>query len=122
MHCGAPNRVPAMDASLWRTGGDESFLAHGVAGGEHDENQPILLSTDGQNKNAAEVLLLVDGAKLDIATVTGFQRACLLFDGHNEAALTQARSDWLQIKAADIPAQYWSQADGGWKMKSKTGG
>lgn len=122
VHCGQADKIATLDAALWQRGPDDGFLAHGQAGQAHDADQPILLSPDGRNANTADVLVLLDGATANADEIGKYQRTCLLFDGNNERAVTAARADWLRIKAADIPAQYWSQADGGWKMKQKTGG
>ncbi|MCP5072176.1 MAG: DNA polymerase III subunit chi [Rhodobacteraceae bacterium] len=101
---------------LWR---DEGFLPHGQTGGEHDSNQPVLLTAAVENRNLADVLLLIDGAKTDAAEVAEFTRVCLMFDGNNTDAVDAARGDWKTLTDAGIAAQYWAQDDGRWVKKSE---
>ena len=42
--------LDALDAALWQ-GPDESFLPHGIAGGPHDADQPILLTSSAEAPN-----------------------------------------------------------------------
>ena len=49
--------------------------------------------------------MLVDGARAATAEMAGFERTCLLFDGHDARALEAARADWRAVKAAALPAQ-----------------
>ena len=46
------DRLNWLDQKLW-LGGDERFLAHGLAGGPHDALQPVLLTTGTANPNGA---------------------------------------------------------------------
>ena len=54
-------RAEAIDAMLW-TFRDDSFLPHGIAGEPTDPDQPVLIATDGENPNAANVRFFVDRA------------------------------------------------------------
>ncbi len=111
-------RMRWLDETLWQ-GRDVAFLPHGMAGGDHDAAQPVLLATGGENRNLAEVLLLVDGAKVTPAEVAGYTRVCLMFDGNDSDAITAARGDWKALTDAGIAAQYWAQEDGSWVKKAE---
>ena len=52
------------------------------------------------------------------AEMAGFERTCLLFDGHDARALEAARADWRAVKAAALPAKYWAQEQGRWVEKA----
>ena len=53
----------------------------------------------------------------------GYLRALLMFDGHDEEALTAARAAWTAVKDAGLKAVYWAQNDGGgWMKKAESGG
>jgi len=110
--------ITRLDARLWSVGGDASFLAHGCAGGAHDEAQPVLLCAEnaaqGQNVNRADILFAVAGARVDPGEVPAFTRVCILFDGNDEAALGQARAEWKGLTDAGLAAKYWSQESGSW--------
>ncbi len=79
-----------LDAALWLKGGDDGFLPHGLAGGPHDADQPVLLGL-GAAANAAKVLALVDGAGATDAEITAMERVWVLFDGNDDTRLQTAR-------------------------------
>jgi DNA polymerase-3 subunit chi len=107
-------RVEALDQHLW-TWRDDSFLPHGPAGEPHAARQPILLTTDAENVNGAEALLLVDGA--EPGDLAGYERVMVLFDGNDEAALATARAQWSALKARGEDLSYWRQEGRGWKKQ-----
>lgn len=110
---GSAERIEALDAALW-TYRDDSFLPHAREG--DPERQPIWLTTGPGNPNGAQALFLIDGATPD--DVAGFDRACLIFDGRDEAALQTARSHRKQMKDAGVSASYWREsAAGKWEKQ-----
>lgn len=112
----SPDRVDYLDDWLWRFR-EEAFLPHGTAQEPMADRQPILLGTDAANSNQAQALFLVDGA--EPADLDGYERCIVLFDGRDEAALSQARNHWRQFKAAGLPVSYWQQGEGrGWEKKA----
>lgn len=106
-------RIAALDAALWQTDG---FLPHGIVGGLHDSDQPILLG-EGGLADGIRALALVDGAKCSLAEAMALERVWILFDGNDPAALDTARAQWREITAAKINAQYWSEDSGKWEKK-----
>ena len=54
-------RLERLDAALWLHPAD-GFLPHGLAGGPHDADQPVLLTTHAALPNAARAVLALDGA------------------------------------------------------------
>ena len=60
---------------------------------------------------------LVDGARL--LAFEGYDRIVFLFDGHDGAALDDARATWTRAKAAGCTVAYWQQsAEGRWEKKA----
>lgn len=111
---GSPERLDELDAVLW-TYRDHSFLPHAREG--DPKRQPVWLTSEGGNPNGAQVLFLLDGA--EPGDISGFERACLMFDGRDEAALELARSRWKQAKADGIIASYWRESAGGkWEKQA----
>ncbi|WP_116087331.1 DNA polymerase III subunit chi [Tropicimonas sp. IMCC34011] len=116
-----PARMAALDKRLW-TDSDDSFLPHGLAGGEHDADQPILLMTEaGPAPNGATVLMAVDGAPVETEEIAAMERVCILFDGHDEAAVIHARGQWKALTGAGAKAEYWSEESGRWEKKAESG-
>ena len=106
-----------LDRHLW-TFDDASFLPHGMAGGDHDALQPILLTATDQVANSADVLMLVDGAKRDVPDLQAFARTCLFFDGNDPDQVAHTRDYWTKVKGAGLAAKYWAQEDGSWVLKA----
>lgn len=107
-----------LDDVLW--GGDPTtFLPHGMAGGAHDDAQPILLGGDVRS-DGFDCLMSVGGADLTAAEIGSAQRTCILFDGHDDSALAHARGQWKSLTDAGCEAQYWAQDSGAWIKKAQS--
>lgn len=106
-----------IDAALW-LGPDDSFLPHGLAGGPHDADQPILLTTRPDAANGATCVFSIHGAEISADEVAALDRVCILFDGSDEIALNTARGQWKTLKTAGAAAQYWSEESGRWEKKA----
>ena len=103
-----PARRAALDKTLWAYSSD-SFLPHGVAGGEHDAAQPVLIASDLAAANQARNVALADGEWRDDAL--GFDRAFHFFD---EDRIADARAAWKALATRDgIERRYWKQSDSG---------
>ena len=113
-------RMDWLDEKLW-LGPEDGFLPHGRAGGEHDADQPILLTTDAGLPNGAVCLMAVDGAAVAADEVTALERVCILFDGNDPEAVQAARGQWKTLTGAGCAAQYWSQESGSWAKKAESG-
>lgn len=113
-----PARIDWLDSRLW-LGPEEGFLPHGVAGGAHDADQPVLLTTGPGAPNGAVCLMAVDGAAVSPDECTAMERVCILFDGNDTAALEAARQRWKALTEAGVKAQYWSEEAGRWQMKTE---
>ena len=93
-------------------------MPHGLQGGAQDSDQPILLGT-GAIGNAAQALMLVDGAETTPEEAKDLERVWVLFDGYDEAALNAARGLWTRLTAAGLAAQYWSEETGRCEKKTE---
>lgn len=113
-----PQAMERLDKALW-VGPPESFLPHGLAGGEHDADQPVLLTSGQGAANAPTCVMSVHGADISPEEVQAMERVCVLFDGHDGEALDRARAQWKALTDAGCSAQYWSQDSGRWEMKAE---
>jgi DNA polymerase-3 subunit chi len=112
-------RMAWLDEKLW-LGPEEGFLPHGLAGGDHDADQPILLTAAPDLPNDATCVMAVDGAEVSPDEVQALERVCILFDGNDPRALDQARGQWRGLTQAGCAAQYWSQESGSWQKKAES--
>lgn len=111
-----PEMAAHLDSLLW-TYRPDSWLPHGLAGGGFESEQPVLISTDGENLNKADIVMLTDGGSL--REIQSFERCLTLFDGNDETAILSARELWKEVVAAGHEAYYWAQNEAGkWMMKA----
>lgn len=111
---GTEERLEQMNSYLW-TFQDESFLPHGSKKDGFAEQQPIWLTVQDDNPNAAEFLFLIDGAQTTPDKTTNYERIFNIFDGNAE---DKARKLWKEYKTAGFDVFYWQQDDSGkWQQK-----
>jgi DNA polymerase-3 subunit chi len=107
--------VAALNERLW-TYDDASFLPHGAAGDGDPMTQPIFLTNEVENPNAATMLVRLSGAEAAEAD-EAFDLAILMFDGRDEAALAHARGEWRRLKDQGRALSYWRESEeGGWEQ------
>lgn len=111
-------RLDWLNDRLW-LGREDAFLPHGRAGGPHDADQPVLLTTEAAHPNGAVCVMVVDGAEVSPAEVQALERVCVLFDGNDAGAVDAARGQWRGLTSAGCAAQYWSEASGRWEKKAE---
>ncbi len=114
-----PTRMEWLDEKLW-LGPEDGFVPHGLAGGAHDADQPVLLTTGPDCTNHPHCVMGIDGAPISAEEVQQFDRVCVLFDGNDAAAVARAREQWKSLTDAGCTAQYWSEASGKWEKKAET--
>lgn len=113
---GSRERVEVMDTTLW-TFNPASFVPHGYAKDGFEAEQPVWLTTEDDNPNAATMLVLADGATSD--KVPDYALCCEIFDGNDEDAVTAARARWTSYKSAGHELSYFQQDDNGrWEKKA----
>ena len=110
-------RAEALDAHLW-TYRDDGFLPHGTWRQGDAAAQPVLLTVNEGNPNAASVRFLIEGAPVP-ADAEAYQRIVLVFDGDDEDAVAAAREHWSDAKAKGFEATYWQPDEQGrWVKKA----
>jgi DNA polymerase-3 subunit chi len=106
--------VAALNERLW-TYDDASFLPHGAAGDGDPMTQPVFLTAELENANAATMLVRLSGAETGDAD-DAFDLVVILFDGRDDAALAHARGEWRRLKDQGRTISYWRESDeGGWE-------
>jgi DNA polymerase-3 subunit chi len=106
---GDAEQLGRISMGLWGRIAD-SFLAHGIAGGEHDARQPILLADSMQPVNGARFVAIADGMWRDAEPE--FERTFYVF---GETTLQAARDCWRMLGARDgVERRFWKQQGGKW--------
>ena len=112
-------RLDWLDRQLWM---GEGFLPHGLSGGSHDAEQPVLLTVDADDAaNNADCIMCIDGAEIKSEEVEAAERVCILFDGGVDQAVERARRQWKLLTDAGASAQYWAEEGGRWVKKADSG-
>ncbi len=107
------DRADAIDTLLW-TYDDQSFLPHAQQGDGEAARQPVLITVEEGNANAAEIVFYVGGTQpADWSGLNALSRIVLLFDGRDQAALDTARAAWKEAKAAGHDVTYWKESPSG---------
>jgi DNA polymerase-3 subunit chi len=110
-------RIEALDAHLW-TYRDDGFLPHGTWREQEAAAQPVLLTVNDGNPNAAAVRFLIDGAPMP-ADAGAYQRIVLVFNGEDEEAVAAARAHWTDAKSKGFETTYWQgDEQGRWVKKA----
>lgn len=102
------SQIARISDGLWSR--KDSFLAHGLIGGEDDARQPILLANRVEPANGARFLMLADGRWRDGGPA--FDRTFYLFD---DGTLRAARECWVALKGREgLTRHFWRQEGGRW--------
>ena len=113
-------RMQALDTALWRL---PAFLPHGLAGGAHDADQPVLLVWDDAPApdlpNRPGCLIALDAAPVSVEEAAALEKLCILFDGNDAAAVEAARGQWRALTAAGIEAEYWKREGPRWACAAR---
>jgi DNA polymerase III subunit chi len=117
VEAGSSERAQTLDTALW-TYRDDSFLPHGIAGQPSDSHQPVLITTEADNANGANVRFFVDRAVP--RDVGSYQRIVYLFSGHDPDAVAEARVAWKALATPENAVTYWQQnPEGRWVKKAE---
>jgi DNA polymerase III subunit chi len=117
---GSEERAESISTLLW-TFEDEGFLPHGTKADGAGALQPIWLTAGEDAPNGAGVRFFVDGARP--GAVAALERAVILFDGGDDAAVQAAREDWKRFRNEGHDISYWQQDEQGrWQNRAKAGG
>lgn len=98
---------------------DLSFLAHGIDGDDGAEFAAIWVSSDSnENQISAEFAILLFGQS--VPDMTAYERCFILFNGKDEAALQEARSQWKSLSSQyQGLCRYFAKTDEGkWEQKA----
>lgn len=116
----SPDRgaLERQDQRLWLYP-EEGFLPHGLEGGAHDAEQPVLLGA-GAAVNGAQAVLLMGPQEVAAEEARTLERVWLAFDGANEAQVQAARVQWKAVTSAGLAAQYWNDESGRWEKKAES--
>ena len=108
--CGSEEKLDYLNGTLW-TLGKLSFIPHGSAKEGYEKDQPIWLTTQDENPNEAQFLILTEGA--ESPSLPSYERCLDLFDGNDEEALMDARKRWKSYKEQGHTLTYWKQTESG---------
>jgi DNA polymerase III subunit chi len=109
------NEMQRLNEHLWIYN-PNSFIPHGTRKDAYPEKQPVLLTTQDENLNNADVLILTHG--VESAQQGNFKLCCEMLDGRDSEVVSTARLRWQKYKDEGFAVTYWQQGDKGWEKKS----
>jgi DNA polymerase-3 subunit chi len=103
-------RVEEITSNLW-TYTPLSFLPHGNKKDGFEKDQPIWVTSDFENPNQAQILVLT----YDVIPhgIEEYDRCLDVFDGNNAESLSKARQRWKEYKKQGHEVVYWKQDEKG---------
>jgi DNA polymerase-3 subunit chi len=105
-------KAEAMNNVLW-TYDPASFLPHGTEKDGNTPFQPIFITTENNNLNQADLIVVTNGTILE--DVPSIRRVLDIFDGNDESATTNARTRWKKYQSDGHKVTYYQQNEkGGW--------
>ena len=109
-------RAEQLNQLLW-THDPASFLPHGSTSDSDAAEHPVLISTDMDPVNKANLLFVTHGKMAD--KPERFDRILDMFDGRDAQAVEKARERWKEYKTIGCTVTYMAQTEtGGWEKKS----
>ena len=106
---GKPEALDGLSKHLWQAS-PTSFLAHAFDG--EGKDQPIWLTANADNPNAAQVRFFIDGAVPN--DISGLERAIYIFEDGDLPAVDAARECWKKAREQGTTARYFIHKDGRW--------
>ena len=112
--CPSVERMERLDEALW-TFKEDSFLPHGTQADKFAEKQPIYLTTEDENPNGAEILVVISGATS--ADFSSYERVMDMFEA-SDIQKQNARKRWKDLKSKGYPLAYFAHKDGKWSKEA----
>lgn len=110
MRVSSAEEAERFNSLLW-TYNTDSFLPHGTAKDGASEEQPIFITSEDVNPNAATLLMVTNGMQL--ATAEGYKRVIDIFNGADDAQVQDARARWKHYSGLGYAVSYARQNEAG---------
>ena len=108
-------QVEALNKGMW-TFATFAFIPHGSKDDGFPEQQPIWLTTEEENPNNSEIIVLTNNIQTDY--IEKFSRCLDVFDGNDINAVEQAKQRISSYKNKQYAVTYWLQgAKGNWEKQ-----
>ncbi|KAB2835313.1 MAG: DNA polymerase III subunit chi [Caedimonadaceae bacterium] len=108
-------RLAELNTVLW-TYSPGAFLPHGTKSDGNPEDQPIWLTTELENPNQSNILIVTDESVID--EIQQYEKILDFFNGLDADSLQKARSRWIHYKKQNLKLTYWEQTESGsWENK-----
>jgi len=112
--CNTKQIVKRIDDLLWNYNGSK-FLPHGTNIEENTQNQPILITSESDNLNNADVLISFSGKQ--VSDFSSFLRVFDIFESSPEQ-LESGRERWKEYKNKGYELSYFTSKNGSWAKQA----
>jgi len=111
--CKNEAEVKRVDKFLWEYNA-EKFIPHGTASKEHAEDQPILITSEEENKNLSDILICLSGKT--VSDFSSYLKVIDIFEGSEEQKQA-GRERWKDYKSKGYDLSYFTSENGKWLKK-----
>lgn len=111
--CNTPEITKYLDDLLW-SHKEISFLPHGTNSQENYEKQPILITSESENLNNADILISFSGKQ--VKNISSFIQVFDIFESSQEQ-LNAGRQRWKEYKNKGYDLSYFTSEGGRWVKK-----
>ncbi len=115
LYCPTPARHIRLDETLW-SHAPTAFLPHGMAGGPHDAQQPVLLCLPEKTPFPDRLPIILAGAEPALIDMLPTHAKILYMFDNSPIVTTRARELWATLKKNEHTLTYWKQTEkNGWE-------
>lgn len=107
-------RIKQLNDAIW-TFRTDSFIPHGTKAEGFAEDQPVWLTTEDENPNTADVLIVTGGA--EPKDEENYTLCCEILEDSQPEALQSSRARWKDYKDKGYDVTYWQQGEQGQWLK-----
>ena len=86
----------------------ETFIGLGLAGGEYDSDQNVLVGTSRTTKDSVDFLIAIGEAQIDPEEVGNYKRVSLVFSNIVQKEMETSRQQWKNISKLNLPMKLFA--------------
>ena len=115
VYCKDQETVELLNAFLWGYK-EDVFIPHSVEKNEHSTIDPILITTEVDQKHKHNILLVINGVLIKEKEWRNFATVYYFFDNKENKEKENARLMWKSFSALNIICKYWVNKENKWVL------
>ncbi len=115
VYCKDQETVELLNAFFWGYK-EDVFIPHSIEKNEQSTIDPILITTEVDQKHKHNVLLAINGVLIKEKEWQNFATIYYFFDDKENKEKENARLMWKSFSALDIACKYWVNKENKWVL------